>query len=85
MTEGSPAQCRRDITLADYDRSVYLTDLWPTDDDREPILGVVILFLSFGGLLAAASVVGAEFRSGMLGTLLTWEPRRCPCRGCACD
>ncbi len=76
VTEGASAQCRQDITLAHYDKSVYLTDLWPADDDREPILGIAILFLGFGGLLAAASVVGAEFRSGMLGTLLTWEPRR---------
>jgi ABC-2 type transport system permease protein len=76
MTESPESQCRLDIPLAHYDKSVYLTDLWPTDDDREPILGIGILFLAFGGLLAAASVVGAEFRSGMLGTLLTWEPRR---------
>jgi ABC-2 type transport system permease protein len=76
MSESSQSQCRLDITLAQYDKSLYLTDLWPTNDDREPVLGIAIMFLAFGGLLAAASVVAAEFRSGMLGTLLTWEPRR---------
>ncbi len=76
MSESSQSQCRLDITLAQYDKSLYITDLWPTDDDREPVLGIAIMFLAFGSLLAAASVVAAEFRSGMLGTLLTWEPRR---------
>jgi hypothetical protein len=75
MTERSEVECLQEFSLGHYDKSVYLTDLWP-QDDREPTLAIAIVLLMFGGLLAAASVVGAEWRSGMVGTLLTWEPRR---------
>jgi ABC-2 type transport system permease protein len=42
---------------------------------REALLGTSIL-LSMIGLLFGATFVGAEWASGSMGTLLTWEPRR---------
>ncbi len=74
--ELTETECRQELTLEHYDKSIYLTDLWPQDDATDPILGVASVLLIFGALLAAASVVGADWRSGMLATLLTWEPRR---------
>ena len=53
-----------------------LTDLWPDDTEDGPLLAVPIVFLAIGGLLAGASMVGAEWRAGTVATLLTWEPRR---------
>lgn len=59
----------------DYDKSIHVTDLWPVGG-QDAILGIAIVLLVFGALLAAASFVGADWKTGMFGTLLTWEPRR---------
>lgn len=53
-----------------------LTELWPRDRNEGPLLAVPVVFLAIGGLFAGASMVGAEWRAGTIGTLLTWEPRR---------
>lgn len=58
-----------------FDPPFYLTDLWPADGDP-PSLAVASVFLVIGGLLGGASMVGADWRSGTMATLLTWEPRR---------
>jgi ABC-type transport system involved in multi-copper enzyme maturation permease subunit len=49
---------------------------WWTDDGGDTPLGVAGIFLLAGGLIGGAGVVGGEWRSGNLATLLTWEPRR---------
>jgi hypothetical protein len=54
---------------------IHLTDLWPANGG-DPILVMTSLFLAIGGFIAAASVVGAEWRHGSIVTTLTWEPRR---------
>lgn len=49
---------------------------WWTADGGDTPLGVSGIFLLLGGLIGGAGVVGGEWRSGNLATLLTWEPRR---------
>jgi ABC-2 type transport system permease protein len=44
-------------------------------DLKDTLLGTSIL-LAMIGLLFGATFVGAEWASGSMGTLLTWEPRR---------
>src|SRR5439155_11533186 len=39
-------------------------------------LMISLFFLLLGGLFGGASVTGAEWRSGTVTTVLTWEPRR---------
>jgi ABC-2 type transport system permease protein len=70
------------------ERSTFrLTILWPGwERDREfsngffDLLDAVImlpaLLLMLGGIVAGASMVGAEWQAGSFVTLLTWEPRR---------
>lgn len=53
-----------------------LTDLWPLDDEGDPALAASVFFLAIGGMLAGASMIGAEWRAGNMTTVLTWEPRR---------
>lgn len=53
-----------------------LTDLWPLEDEGDPALAASVFFLAIGGLLAGASMIGAEWRAGTMTTVLTWEPRR---------
>jgi hypothetical protein len=48
-------------------------DLWRADD---PVLGLPLTLLCIGSLLGGALVVGGEWKSGTVPTLLTWEPRR---------
>ena len=50
-----------------------LADLWRADD---PVLGLPLTLLSLGALIGAALVVGGEWKSGTVPTVLTWEPRR---------
>lgn len=58
-----------------FDQPFYLTDLWPVGGDP-PAVAAASVFLVIGGLLGGASMVGADWRSGTMVTLLTWEPRR---------
>jgi hypothetical protein len=51
-----------------------LTDWWRGEDDGLLLIGAVFLF--FGGLIGGAAVVGGEWRSGSVATVLAWEPRR---------
>jgi hypothetical protein len=51
-----------------------LTDLWRNGGDS--VLGITILFLSLGALIGGATVGGADWRTGGMTTLCTWEPRR---------
>ena len=39
-------------------------------------IAVCAFFLALGGVIGGASVAGAEWRAGTVGTVLTWEPRR---------
>jgi hypothetical protein len=62
------------------DPRFHLTDLWVPVDDQgnggDGVLFVSCLFLVLGALMAGATFVGADWRYGTIGTLLTWEPRR---------
>ncbi|MGH9152269.1 MAG: hypothetical protein ACRD03_07725 [Acidimicrobiales bacterium] len=49
---------------------------WWVPGAGEGLLLVAAFFLAMGGLVGGASVTGAEWRAGTVGTLLTWEPRR---------
>ncbi|MEA3076715.1 MAG: family transporter protein [Actinomycetota bacterium] len=51
-----------------------LIDWWRGEDDSLLLVGAVFLFL--GGVIGGAAVVGGEWRSGSMATVLTWEPRR---------
>jgi hypothetical protein len=52
-----------------------MTDWWRPDiPDGVVLLPGIMLFL--GALIGGASVVGAEWRSGGVTTMLTWAPRR---------
>lgn len=54
-----------------------LTALWPVDNPGEGILlNSTAFFLLVTGLIAAASMIGAEWKAGTFTHLLTWEPRR---------
>ena len=56
-------------------RPAALVHWWVSGGDGG-VLGFTGLMLLVGGLLGGASVVGAEWRSGTVITVLTWEPRR---------
>ena len=77
MTPGTPPQelCHDVQSLQVGDPRFQLTDLWPADGGA-PALAVSVVFLAIGGLLAGASMIGAEWRAGTMSTVLTWEPRR---------
>jgi hypothetical protein len=49
---------------------------WWISGTGDGTLTIASLFLIFGGLIGGASVGGADWRSGTITTLLTWEPRR---------
>lgn len=51
-----------------------LVSLWSPGGDS--ILGIASFFLLIGAVLGGASMIGAEWRAGTIGTLLTWEPAR---------
>src|SRR3954470_11492903 len=60
---------------ASPDRSIArLIDLWHNDGDS--VLAVTILFLAMGALIGGATVGGADWRTGGMSTLCTWEARR---------
>lgn len=52
-----------------------LTDLWPDARSDALLLPAAVLLL-LTALVAGASMVGADLRSGTLALVLTWEPRR---------
>lgn len=49
---------------------------WWVPRGGDGVLVVCGTFLVMGGLIGGAGVVGGEWRSGSIATLLTWEPRR---------
>jgi hypothetical protein len=51
-----------------------LRDWWTPGGDG--VLTVASFFLVLGGVIGGATVAGAEWRSGTVTTMLTWEPRR---------
>jgi ABC-2 type transport system permease protein len=52
-----------------------IVELW-SPQQEEGVLLVVYLLLVLGAVVGAASVIGAEWRYGTIGSLLTFEPRR---------
>jgi ABC-2 type transport system permease protein len=46
------------------------------NDNEDPLLHVLAPPLILAAIFAGASLVGAEWRYGTVGVLLTWEPRR---------
>jgi hypothetical protein len=55
--------------------AIDLVELWP-ENGADPVLGIAVIPLVMGALVAGASMVGAEWRAGTVTTNLTWEPRR---------
>lgn len=53
-------------------------DLWNPDRPSEGALLTIQSLLLIGGLAAAASMIGAEWKAGTITTQLTWTPRRVP-------
>jgi ABC-2 type transport system permease protein len=49
---------------------------WWVTGNGDGYLVVACFFLLIGALIGGASVAGAEWRAGTVGTVLTWEPRR---------
>ncbi len=70
-TSESPEEfCENHVVPADgYDKRFHLTDL--KDVFEGTSIPLIILGLAFG-----ASFIGAEWGSGTMTTMLTWEPRR---------
>ena len=80
-----PALCESMVGPVDWfvsDQRFHLVDLWmpPSEDGFDEggdgILTVTTFLLVLGALIAGATFVGADWRYGTIGTLLTWEPRR---------
>jgi ABC-type transport system involved in multi-copper enzyme maturation permease subunit len=63
---------------ADSPTAYSAADIWSGVDDSGDAntLGSTSALFLFMGLLGGASFIGAEYRAGTIGTLLTWEPRR---------
>ncbi len=57
------------------DSPAVMTNWWIADD-HVGVLSVGMFFLFLGGFFGGATVAGAEWRSGTITTVLTWEPRR---------
>jgi hypothetical protein len=53
-------------------------DLWDPQRPSEGILLTIQSLLLIGGLGAAASMIGAEWKAGTVTTQLTWSPSRIP-------
>lgn len=49
---------------------------WWKPGTADGSLLISFLFLIFGGIIGGATVAGAEWRSGTITSVLTWEPRR---------
>lgn len=69
--DGTDYVCTRTLVPNTF----HLVDLWP-EEGGDPALAVTVVFLAIGGLLGGASMIGAEWRAGTIGTVLTWEARR---------
>jgi ABC-2 type transport system permease protein len=52
-----------------------MTDWWIAGGG-DSVLTIGAVFLLMGGLIGGAGVIGGEWRSGSIATVLTWEPRR---------
>ena len=75
----APAEVRQmceSMVPHELDTSLHLTDLWSADGEEDSVWAVTSVFLVIGALIGAASMVGAEWKAGTVGTMLTWEPRR---------
>lgn len=72
---GAPASEAERHCRAEVSDAITMDDLW-NEEGEDVLLGVPLTMLLFGGLLAGASVIGAEWRAGTVTTVLTWEPRR---------
>ncbi len=67
------------------DQEFRLTDLYLSNTEqhhrhlvnkpKDVLVSTTVLFILMA-LIAGASFVGAEYKAGTIGTLLTWEPRR---------
>jgi hypothetical protein len=53
-------------------------DVWNPDRPTEGALLTIQTLLLIGGLGAAASMIGAEWKAGTITTQLTWTPQRVP-------
>lgn len=51
------------------------TDWW-VSGTPDGALSITTIFLAMGGLIGGAGVVGGEWRSGTVASVLVWEPRR---------
>ena len=49
---------------------------WWGASDGDDFLTVAALFLAVGAAICGASVAGAEWKAGTIGTVLTWQPSR---------
>ena len=59
------------------DERFRLTTLWKAGDSNGGgLLSNTAFFLLIGALIGGATFIGAEWRFGTFGTLLTWDPRR---------
>ena len=64
----------RAATLDEPRDQFELVELHQLPDDS--VIGVGAFLLVIGAALGGASMIGAEWRAGTFGTLLTWEPDR---------
>lgn len=65
-----------DPASAAADESPAVMARWWVPGTGDGALLIAAFFLLMGGLIGGASVTGAEWRAGTVGTVLTWEPRR---------
>ncbi len=69
-----------DLDLAELARTnqthpAVVSDWWVAGSG-DGTLSITAFFLFMGGLIGGAGVVGGEWKSGSIATMLTWEPRR---------
>ncbi len=69
-----------DLDLAELARTnqthpAVVSDWW-VSGSGDGTLTLTAFFLFMGGLIGGAGVVGGEWKSGSIATMLTWEPRR---------
>ena len=65
----------REAARNEHTHPFALTAVWP-DSVEDALLAPAAAVLALAGLVAGASVIGAEWRAGTMPLLLTWEPRR---------
>jgi ABC-2 type transport system permease protein len=64
-----------EMRLEEGGHPAIVTDWWDTGRN-DGYLAVAMMFLVLGGLFGGATYAGAEWRTGTITTVLTWEPRR---------